>query len=318
MVVKVMTFEQKDLQLTPEDLEAPAPKSDDLEGSETRRGRLANLVGGSRRYLPGLVFVAGLLLGWLIIGWWLWPVQWTNTAPWHLHREHQKTYIGLVAENFWWTKDIHHAREALAGWDDEAVTELLATMERESSSPETRQQLAALAEALGMPTAEESLWASLLSQKAIFLSVILSALPLAAAIILGVFSFVQNRTQPSEGPLVEEGQLEEALGEMLDREKLALEGEQVQAQEEQAEEKEGEEEEEEEDYEEEDEEEEEEEEEEPWVQDLVSVLFDEDEIKFSQLEALCKKLPDVDVSHLLELSNKVVDQLYKSNALRTG
>jgi len=211
MVVEIMTLEQKNSQFTPEGLEVPAPESDDPEGSETRKDRLANLVRGSRRYLPGLVFVAGLLLGWLVVGWWLWPVQWTN----------------LVAEGFWWTKDIHRARETLAGWDGEAMAELLATMEREASSPEARQQLAALAEALEMPTAEESLWASLRSQKVILLSAILAALPLTAAIVLAVFSFVQSRTQQAEELLAGEEQLEEALEEILGQEEVALGGEQA-------------------------------------------------------------------------------------------
>ena len=303
MVVEIMTLEQENSQFTSEDLEVPAPESDDPEGSETRKDWLANLVRGSRRYLPGLIFVAGLLLGWLVVGWWLWPVQWTNADPWHLRQRHQKTYISLVAESFWWTSDIHRAREALAGWDGEAVAELLATMEREASSPEARQQLAALAEALEMPTAEESLWASLLSQKAILLSVIVSALPLTAAIVLGVFSFVQNRTQQAEGLLAGEEQLEEALEEILGQE----EGEQAER---------GEEEEEEKEEEEEGEYEEDEEEEEPWVHDLVSILFDEDETELSELEALCKKLPDIDASDLLENSRKVADQLGQSNALR--
>jgi len=323
-----MTSEQKDTRFIPEALDAPAPESDNPEDSESKGGRFTNLVratastrgGGSRGYLLGLTFVAGLLLGWLAIGWWLWPVQWTNSAPWHLRREHQKTYISLVAENFWWTKEIHRARETLAGWDDEAVAELLATMEREASSTEARQQLAALAEALEMSTPEEALWASLLSQKTILLSSILSALPLTVAIALVVSSFVQNRTRRAKGLLTEEEQLEEALEKTLTREEMALEQEEQQAeaggdQEQEEQQTEEEEEEEGDSY---DEEEEEEEEEEPWMQDLVSVLFDEEDTEFSQLQALCETLPDVDVSDLLEHSTKIADDLHRSNFIQHG
>ncbi len=28
-----------------------------------------------------LSLLAGLLVGWLVIGWWLWPVQWTGALP---------------------------------------------------------------------------------------------------------------------------------------------------------------------------------------------------------------------------------------------
>ncbi len=314
-----MGLEQEDSQFIPGDLEVPTPESDSLEDHETRRSRFARLIRGSRGYLPGLTFVAGLLLGWLVIGWWLWPVQWVNTDPWYLRRKYQKTYISLVAENLWWTKEIHRAREALTGWDGVALTELLTTMEREASSPEARQQLAALAEALEMPTHEESLWASLLSQKGIFSSVILSALPLMVAVVLAVSTFVQNRTQQAERLLFGGEQLEEALEEILGQEEIALEGEQDQGQGE-VEKEEGEEEEEREREREREEEEEyyeeEEEEEEPWMEDLVSVLFDEDETALAELEALCQQLQDFDVSDLLERSRKVADQLRRSNALR--
>ncbi len=28
--------------------------------------------------LPLLALAGGLLVGWLVLGWWLWPVQWTE------------------------------------------------------------------------------------------------------------------------------------------------------------------------------------------------------------------------------------------------
>jgi len=309
----------------------PLAQEGDYEAKEGRTSVLRDLIRGSHSsgYLLGLIFVGGLLLGWLVIGWLLWPVQWTSTDPWHLRQKHQKTYIGLVAENFWWTKDIQRANEALTGWDERAVAELLATMEREACSGSEGvdggacEQLIALAEALEVYTPEESLWASLLSQKTIFLSSILSALPLIAAVVLGVYSFAQDRARQAEGLLAEEEQLEEALEAMLvpgEGEKTALGGEQGQEQElaekKKEEEEEKEREKEEEDYEE--DEEEYEEEEESWVQDLVGVLFDEDETELSVLEAFCKKLPDVDLAGLLARSAQVADQLRRSNFLRGG
>ena len=118
-----MTLERKDSRLGAKALDTLAPAPNDPKDYATRGGSLKDLSRGSRHYLLGLTFVTGLLLGWLVIGWLLWPVQWTNSAPWHLDREHQKTYISLVAQNYWWTKELQQTRDALVGWDDEALAE---------------------------------------------------------------------------------------------------------------------------------------------------------------------------------------------------
>ena len=183
-----MALEQEDLQFIPEALEVPAPEPDNPEDSETRRGRFTNLIRVSRGYLLGLAFMTGLLLGWLVIGWWLWPVQWTNSDPWHLSPKHQRTFIRLVAEDYWLTGNVSQVKETLAGWDDEALTSLLTTMEAQAPSPEERQRLVALAEALEMPdaVAPSSFITSLLGQKTILLGIILSASPLVVAMILAI------------------------------------------------------------------------------------------------------------------------------------
>ena len=261
---------QEDSQFIPEEFEVasyePGDEPDDLEGHEAheaKRGKFAGLIRGSRGYIIGLTFVAGLLLGWMVIGWWLWPVQWTNSDPWHLHPEHQKTFVGLVAEDFWRTSDVSRAREALAGWDDQALADLLVKMQAQASSPEARQHLEALAEALMLPETEVNLVTSLLDQKVIILGALLSALPLVLAIALAVSPLVRSRRQPGEELLALEEQLEGTLEELLAQEGEGQEGQQQQQEEEEEEEEEEEKEqaegEEEEEYEEDEEEEEEEE-----------------------------------------------------------
>jgi hypothetical protein len=143
---------------------------------------------GPRSYSARLVFafVVGLVLGWVVIGWWLWPVRWTNSEPWDLRPEHQRTYVALVAESYWRTGDVARAREALDGWDDEGLARLLATMMSQASTPEERQRLADLAEALALPETQEGGLTSLLDQRTIVLSALVSALPLVLAIILAV------------------------------------------------------------------------------------------------------------------------------------
>ncbi|MBL7182982.1 MAG: hypothetical protein ISS50_00870 [Anaerolineae bacterium] len=203
-----MTFTEESLPITSEDPEAAFGESDEIEGHEVETGRFAGLIKGFRGYLPGLTFVAGLLLGWLVIGWWLWPVQWTNSAPWHLSLGHQRTFIRLVAEDYWLTGNVSQVKATLAGWDDEALANLLATLEAQAPSPEERQRLVALAKALEMPDAvapSSSFVTSLLSQKTILLGVILSASPLVVAMILAI-----SRLRGKAGPRVPQVQWIEA------------------------------------------------------------------------------------------------------------
>jgi hypothetical protein len=305
-----MTLMQEDLQSILEEFEPtsyePDDEPDDLEGHEApeaKRGRFAGLIKGSRGYIIGLTFVAGLLLGWMVIGWWLWPVQWANSDPWHLHPEHQKTFVGLVAEDFWRTSDVSRAMEALAGWDDQALADLLAKMQAQASSPEARQHLEALAEALMLPETEVDLLTSLLDQKAIILGALLSALPLVLAIALAVSPLVRNRRQPSEELLSLEEQLEGTLEELLAQEGEGQEGQQQEGEEQEEQQAEG-------------EEEEEEEELGGDVQDLVFSLLDEEDSALPELEAICKNLLDIDAPDLLEQAKKVAHDLSRGNALR--
>jgi hypothetical protein len=324
-----MAIIQENSQIISENLELVFRESEDLENhevndgtsDETNENKFAGPIKRSQSYLLGLTFVVGLLLGWMVIGWWLWPVQWANSEPWHLRSKHQRTFVRLVAEDYWQTSDIYRVREALAGWDEEALAELLTTMEHQASSPEERQHLAALAEALEMPNAAgESLVDFLLSQKTILLSSILSVSPLVAALAFAAYTLVQNRKQRAEALLAVEEQLAEDLEELFALEEEVQEGrqdqegegeEQDQEGEQQAEEEEKEKEREEEDYEEDDEEEIE-----PWAQDLVFDLFDEDDTELAQIAEICKSLPDIDASDLLERSKQTANDLHRGNALR--
>lgn len=276
---------------------------------------LKDLVRGSRGTLLGLVFLAGLLLGWVVIGWWLWPVKWTNSEPWLLRPEHQRTFVGLVADDYWHTRDVSRARQALAGWDDEALTNLMATMQSQASSPEECQHLAALADALALPNPEESLLTSLLNHKILILSAVLSAAPLVAAIALAVSPLMRRGVKKHKrllGQGVED--LEEELEQLLAQEK------EQQAQEE---EQEAGEEEEEKEWEEGEEEEEGNEwldeeigEEDQTIQGILSGIFEEEDETLGYYASICKNLEDIDIDDLVQKSQEVMGQIVRSNTLR--
>lgn len=67
------------------------------------------------RYL--LVFVAGLLIGLVLLGWVLFPVRWTQTYPSDLQADVQNDYLALVADSYNLTGDLDQAVERLEYWE---------------------------------------------------------------------------------------------------------------------------------------------------------------------------------------------------------
>jgi hypothetical protein len=44
-------------------------------------------------------FVLGLILGWFVIGWGLWPVQWLDAAPQHLRADLKEDYLRMMIDS---------------------------------------------------------------------------------------------------------------------------------------------------------------------------------------------------------------------------
>ncbi|MBI3761771.1 MAG: hypothetical protein HY260_07895 [Chloroflexi bacterium] len=55
-------------------------------------------------------FAFGLIIGLPLLGWWLWPVQWTNAAPSDLTATYQREYIQLVADSFALNQNVELAK----------------------------------------------------------------------------------------------------------------------------------------------------------------------------------------------------------------
>jgi hypothetical protein len=109
--------------------------------------------------------VVGLLLG-FAIGWWWWPVQYTNTAPGALRQDYGDEYILMVASAYAVEGDLERARERLRALDEEAparpAVELAERLVEAGGNPGDIIRLAHLVEALGattstlLPYAEDS------------------------------------------------------------------------------------------------------------------------------------------------------------------
>ncbi len=76
-----------------------------------------------------LVLVTGLLIGivigWLLIGWWLWPVHWVDADPWDLRQPYKEAYIAMTADSLASNGDAELAQQRLRGWDREELSQIL-------------------------------------------------------------------------------------------------------------------------------------------------------------------------------------------------
>lgn len=93
----------------------------------------------------------GVALG-LLIGWVLWPVQYTNTAPAQLRHDYRTDYILMVAAAYEVEKNPDAARDRLARLEPEhperPLVELTETLIAQKGRPTDIQMLVRLAEAL--------------------------------------------------------------------------------------------------------------------------------------------------------------------------
>jgi hypothetical protein len=99
--------------------------------------------------------VLGAALG-VAIGWWLWPVEPTNTPPSTLRQDYRDDYVIMVATAYEIGGDLERARGRLARLDAEEpvapVIELAERLDGLGAEPEEIGRLARLAWELGTIT----------------------------------------------------------------------------------------------------------------------------------------------------------------------
>jgi len=91
---------------------------------------------GQRAILAGIVgLVVGCIFGWMVVGWILFPVTWTNADPWDLRPGQKETYVSLVADSYSVNSDGDLARQRMEGFGNEEISDVLAKLieEREKA-----------------------------------------------------------------------------------------------------------------------------------------------------------------------------------------
>ena len=103
-------------------------------------------------FWPLIAFVAGLIVGWWVIGWVVWPVRWNNVLPQDLRAAERDHYLRMVAESYAANGDPELASQRLATWPDQQLTDDLDRLQARigASDAQAAGQVQQLASALGV------------------------------------------------------------------------------------------------------------------------------------------------------------------------
>ena len=68
-----------------------------------------------------IAFLVGMAVGLIVLGWWLWPVQWTNAKPSSLSAQYQQAYLNNSANSYAVGMPISEVSAQLGeGWSNQA------------------------------------------------------------------------------------------------------------------------------------------------------------------------------------------------------
>ncbi len=100
--------------------------------------------------VPVISFLVGLLIGWWVIGWLLWPVNWTNALPADLRATERDAYLSMVAESYAASRNANVARERLSSFSAQELSQYLANLQSmAAANPQQASQVQALVDLVG-------------------------------------------------------------------------------------------------------------------------------------------------------------------------
>jgi len=152
----------------------------------------------AERAVPAVLgaFVAGLLLGWTVLGWWVAPVQWVDALPVDLVPSEREAYVQMVADLYVRDDRLQQAVERLASFravgDDVGLAELFGRLTEPGRDAASAENVRRLADAIDVPprapaTPTEATDGSLVTGTGRDLGRALALLLLLAAVVGGVY-----------------------------------------------------------------------------------------------------------------------------------
>jgi hypothetical protein len=126
---------------------------------------MTRIAASAQRNLPVAVvaaFLAGLFVGLVVLGWWLWPVQWTDARPADLQEAWRRTYLLMVADSYAQNADAEQARQRLVGLEGPGRSaaqigrelQMMANAHAAAQDAESAARLQALAPLVHAPSAQ--------------------------------------------------------------------------------------------------------------------------------------------------------------------
>jgi hypothetical protein len=81
-------------------------------------------------------FIVGVIIGLVVLGWWLWPVEWTDAAPEHLRVEYKELYLRMAIDSYTLNQDPVAAQQRIDELGEES-DEILADIEANPGNQDT-------------------------------------------------------------------------------------------------------------------------------------------------------------------------------------
>ncbi len=88
-----------------------------------------------------IAFIIGLVLGWIILGWYVFPVNYVDGPPWQLHPAYKGTYIETAAVATARTGNPAYAQNAFRDWPQDTLTADICAQWSASTDPQMQNAL---------------------------------------------------------------------------------------------------------------------------------------------------------------------------------
>ena len=98
-----------------------------------------------------VVFILGLVIGLVVLGWGLFPVQWEDATPDALSQQYQQYYVRAVADAYSFDNNTQKVTEALSGWPGVEATCSYAAITTDPAEAQRLSASAAVINGTGCP-----------------------------------------------------------------------------------------------------------------------------------------------------------------------
>ena len=103
--------------------------------------------------IAGVALVVGLLVGWMFLGWVLFPVNYIDGNPTQLAAKYKSDYVQMVADSYAIDQDLGAAQRRLLGFDKPEIARILSQLKADGNGAPKAARVQRLADSLGLALA---------------------------------------------------------------------------------------------------------------------------------------------------------------------